>query len=104
MIAARAALPPRPGKKSAREMTKPFESDASEVSRAIQFIHPVSKPTKSPNAVRAYRYAPPGSLKWLAASAKQRTRMKTGTAKSSGAHSAKGPGDFNDSGGGGNKH
>src|SRR5438067_2376901 len=51
--AARAAPLPRPGKKSASEITKPFVSDASEVRRAIQFIHPVSKPTKSPNAVRA---------------------------------------------------
>ena len=37
--------------------------EPSDVRRAIQFIHPVSNPTKSPNAVRAYRYAPPGSVK-----------------------------------------
>ncbi len=41
------------GKKKARARTKPFESEASEVTRAIQFIHPVSKPMKSPKAVRA---------------------------------------------------
>ena len=33
--------------------TKPFDSDASDVTRAIQFIQPVSNPTKSPNAERA---------------------------------------------------
>src|SRR5437660_11142734 len=87
---------PRLGQKRASETTKPLESDAREVTRASQFIHPVSKPTKSPNAVRAYRYAPPGSLQWLAASAKQRTRMKTGTAKSSGGRSEKGPRSLDD--------
>src|SRR5205823_135463 len=61
------------------------------------FIQPVSNPTKSPNAVRAYRYAPPGSLKWLAASAKQSTRMNTGIEKISGAHSEKGPSSLYDS-------
>src|SRR5437764_597124 len=75
----------------ASETTKPFDSEASEVTRASQFIQPVSNPTKSPKAVRAYRYAPPGSLKWLDASAKQSTRMNTGTANSSGAHSENGP-------------
>src|SRR5438876_4753510 len=97
MMVARAAPLPRVGKSRARETTKPFDSEASEVSRASQFIQPVSKPTKSPNAVRAYRYAPPGSLKWLAASAKQSTRMKTGTAKSSGAHKENGPRSLYDS-------
>ena len=81
----------------ASETTKPFDSDASDVTRASQFIQPVSNPTKSPNAVRAYRYAPPGSLKWLAASAKQSTRMNTGTAKISGAQSENGPRSLYDS-------
>src|SRR5437762_3038937 len=91
MIAARAVPLPRVGKRRASETTKPFDSEASDVTRASQFIHPVSNPTKSPNAVRAYRYAPPGSLKWLAASAKQSTRMNTGIENISGAHSEKGP-------------
>src|ERR687886_571207 len=90
MMIARGAPVPTAGKSRASETTKPFESDASDVTRAIQFIQPVSNPTKSPNAVRAYRYAPPGSVKWLAASANTRTRMNTGTAKISGAQSEKG--------------
>src|SRR5438105_11749088 len=97
MIAVRAAPLPSDGKSRASETTKPFDSEASEVTRASQFIQPVSNPTKSPNAVRAYRYAPPGSLKWLAASAKQSTRMNTGTANSSGAHSENGPRSLYDS-------
>src|SRR5438876_10912449 len=99
MMVARAAPLPRVGKSRARETTKPFDSEASEVTRASQFIQPVSNPTKSPNAVRAYRYAPPGSLKWLAASAKQSTKMNTGTANSSGAHNENGPRSLYDSGG-----
>ena len=63
MIVARHAPAPSDGNKRANDTTKPFDSDANDVSRAIQFIHPVSNPTKSPNAVRAYKYAPPGSLK-----------------------------------------
>src|SRR5436190_12203048 len=97
MIAVRGAPLPSAGKSRASETTKPAESEASEVTRASQFIQPVSNPTKSPNAVRAYRYAPPGSLKWLAASAKQSTRMNTGTAKISGAHSENGPRSLYDS-------
>jgi hypothetical protein len=62
MTAARCAPSPSDGFSSASASTKPFESEASEVTRAIQFIQPVSKPTKSPNAERAYRYAPPGSF------------------------------------------
>jgi hypothetical protein len=54
---------PTTGYDFASTITNPFDSDASEVTRAIQFIHPVSNPTKSPKAVFAYRYAPPGSLK-----------------------------------------
>src|ERR1051326_4452490 len=91
MIEARHAPAPSGSYSRASETTKPFESDASDVRRAIQFIQPVSNPTKSPNAVFAYRYAPPGSLKWLDASAKQSTRMNTGTEKSSGAHNENGP-------------
>src|SRR5437588_309501 len=97
MIAVRAAPLPSVGKSRASETTKPFDREASEVTRASQFIHPVSNPTKSPNAVREYRYAPPGSLKWLAASAKQRARMKTGSAKISGAQSENGPRSLYDS-------
>src|SRR5437016_13730292 len=97
MIAARGAPLPRVGKRRASETTKPFDSEASEVTRASQFIQPVSNPTKSPNAVRAYRYAPPGSLNWLAASAKQSTRMNTGTANSSGANNENGPRSLYDS-------
>src|SRR6266699_2754249 len=97
MIAVRAAPLPSVGKSRASETTKPFDREASEVTRASQFIQPVSNPTKSPNAVRAYRYAPPGSLKWLEASAKQSTRMNTGTAKISGAHSENGPRSLYDS-------
>src|SRR5437588_864910 len=97
MMAARAPPLPRAGESRASETTKPFDSEASEVTRASQFIQPVSNPTKSPNAVRAYRYAPPGSLKWLAASAKQSTRMNTGTANSSGAHNENGPRSLYDS-------
>src|SRR5258706_309690 len=41
------------GKKRASETTNPFDSAASDVTRASQFIHPVSNPTKSPNAVLA---------------------------------------------------
>src|SRR2546430_12827093 len=63
MIEARALPVPSGGYSRASETTKPFDSEASEVTRASQFIQPVSNPTKSPNAVRAYRYAPPGSLK-----------------------------------------
>src|SRR5204862_3402072 len=99
MIAARAVPPPSAGKSRASETTNPFDSEASDVTRASQFIQPDSNPTKSPNAVRAYRYAPPGSVKWLAAPAKQRTRMNTGTANSSGAHSEKGPRSLYDSAG-----
>ena len=63
ITAARAAPVPISGNSRASASTKPFDSDASDVTRASQFIQPVSKPMKSPNAVRAYRYAPPGSLK-----------------------------------------
>src|SRR5437763_7447293 len=97
MTAMRAMSVPRGGKMRASETTKPFESAASDVTRASQFIHPVSNPMKSPNAVFAYKYAPPGSLKWLAASAKQSTSTKTGTAKINGAHSEKGPSSLYDS-------
>src|SRR5262245_60996115 len=97
MIVARAAPSFKEGKRSASARTNPFDSDASDVRRAIQFIHPVSNPTKSPNAVRAYKYAPPGSLKWLAASAKHKTRMNTGTANNRGAHNENGPRSTNDS-------
>jgi hypothetical protein len=34
-------------------MTNPFVNEASEVTRASQFIQPVSNPTKSPKADRA---------------------------------------------------
>src|SRR4051795_10969153 len=97
MMLMRAEPWPSDGHKNASDSTKPFESDASDVSRAIQFIQPVSNPMKSPNAVRAYRYAPPGSLKWLEASAKFSTRMNTGIAKSSGAQSENGPRSLYDS-------
>ena len=40
---------------------------------------------------------PPGSEKWLAASAKHNVRMNTGTAKISGAQSEKGPRSLYDS-------
>ena len=53
MIVARAAPTPIGGERRASEMTKPLVREASEVTRASQFIQPVSKPTKSPNAVRA---------------------------------------------------
>ncbi len=43
----------RDGSKSASETTNPFDSDASDVTRAIQFMKPVSNPMKSPNAVFA---------------------------------------------------
>src|SRR5437764_7064709 len=97
MMLTRAVPMPSSGFRNASDSTKPFDRDATDVSRAIQFIQPVSNPTKSPNAVRAYRYAPPGSLKWLAASAKQSTRMNTGIEKISGAHSEKGPSSLYDS-------
>src|SRR5580765_5120440 len=97
ITAMRADAVPSDGKMRASDTTKPFDSAASDVTRASQFIHPVSNPMKSPNAVFAYRYAPPGSLKWLAASAKQSTRMKTGSAKISGAQSEKGPSSLYDS-------
>ena len=53
MRAARSPGSAAAGHRRASASTKPLESDASEVTRAIQFIQPVSKPTKSPNAVRA---------------------------------------------------
>src|SRR5712691_250034 len=97
MTALRASGAPSEGKRRASETTNPFDSAASDDTRASQFIQPVSNPMKSPKAVRAYRYAPPGSLKWLAASAKQSTRMKTGSAKISGAQSENGPRSLYDS-------
>src|SRR5436305_1090319 len=97
MTAMRADAVPSDGKIRASETTNPFDNAASDVTRASQFIHPVSNPMKSPNAVFAYRYAPPGSLKWLAASAKHNTRTNTGTAKISGAQSENGPSSLYDS-------
>ena len=49
----RAVGVPRAGKMRASETTKPFDNAASEVTRASQFIQPVSNPMKSPNAVLA---------------------------------------------------
>ena len=53
ITATRAVSLPSAGKMRASETTNPFESAASDVTRASQFIHPVSKPMKSPKAVRA---------------------------------------------------